>query len=98
MTGGSHAAVGITSPGLVDEAAGIVVDSVNLGWQRVPIRSLVERSKIRRNNSNEAIGNLTISIGVSSYVLAEDPQAFIERADAALYKSKEGGRNRVTAG
>lgn len=43
VTGGSHAAVGITSPGLVDEAAGIVVDSVNLGWQRVPIRSLVEQ-------------------------------------------------------
>ncbi len=35
-------AVGITSPGLVDEPRGVVMDSVNLGWHDVPIRALVE--------------------------------------------------------
>lgn len=35
-------AVGITSPGLVDERRGVVVDSVNLTWHEVPIRCLVE--------------------------------------------------------
>jgi glucokinase len=34
--------VGITSPGLVDEARGVVLDSINLGWRNVPIRTLVE--------------------------------------------------------
>lgn len=34
--------VGFSAPGLVDEAHGVVVDSVNLNWQNVPIRDLVE--------------------------------------------------------
>jgi glucokinase len=42
LAGGEHLAVGITSPGLVDEARGIVIDSVNLHWHAVPIRALVE--------------------------------------------------------
>jgi diguanylate cyclase len=60
------------------------------------IRALVERSKIRRFNSTEAVGNITISVGVACYVPGEDIGAFIERADGALYRSKQGGRNRVT--
>lgn len=42
LSRGERTAVGITSPGLVDEANGVVADSVNLGWHDVPIRSLVE--------------------------------------------------------
>lgn len=39
---GPDCAIGFTSPGLVDERRGVTVDSVNLGWREVPIRSLVE--------------------------------------------------------
>lgn len=42
LTKGERVPVGITSPGLVDDRHGLVVDSVNLGWRNVPIRSLVE--------------------------------------------------------
>jgi glucokinase len=42
LSRGERTAVGITAPGLVDEARGVVVDSVNLGWHDVPIRDLVE--------------------------------------------------------
>lgn len=34
--------VGFSAPGLVDDARGVVVDSVNLNWREVPIRELVE--------------------------------------------------------
>ena len=40
---GALAGVGIGVPGLVDEKAGIAVQSANLGWKRVPIRDQVEQ-------------------------------------------------------
>ncbi|HMN80291.1 MAG TPA: diguanylate cyclase [Burkholderiaceae bacterium] len=59
------------------------------------IRALVERSKIRRNNSSEAIGNLTVSIGVATWHLGESGESLVDRADRALYEAKRSGRNRV---
>ena len=60
------------------------------------IRSLVERSRIRRFNSPESVGNITISIGVAQWTPGDSPERFVEQADAALYQSKSAGRNRVT--
>lgn len=41
-------------------------------------------------------GSLTISLGVAVFPGdAADPKGLIEKADAALYKAKENGRNRV---
>lgn len=39
----------------------------------------------------------TLSIGVAEFVSGESPEALFERADAALYASKQAGRNRVSA-
>ncbi|MDY6791050.1 MAG: diguanylate cyclase [Thermodesulfobacteriota bacterium] len=41
-------------------------------------------------------GNITISIGVTEYYPGEQLSEFIQRADKAMYKSKEKGRNKVT--
>ncbi|GAA4830180.1 ROK family protein [Luteimicrobium xylanilyticum] len=38
------AAVGIVTPGLVDEEAGVVVGAENLGWRDLPLRALVEET------------------------------------------------------
>jgi diguanylate cyclase (GGDEF)-like protein len=50
------------------------------------------------NEVNEVLGrNITASFGVSSsYLGADDEQSLVERADMALYSSKETGRNKVT--
>ena len=68
------------------------------GAQRLAevIRSKVERCRIKRTNDNEAVANITISLGVASHGGGETADAFVARADAALYESKNGGRNRVT--
>lgn len=40
---------------------------------------------------------VTCSFGIAEMVPEEDPRKLFERADKALYASKEGGRNRVTS-
>ena len=60
------------------------------------IRSTLEHAKIRRLDKKEDIGGTTISLGIALYIPGEEPADFIDRADKALYVSKEGGRNRTT--
>lgn len=60
------------------------------------IRKIVESSRIKRAGSNEIVANVTISLGVACRHPGEVEQQLIARADAALYQSKQQGRNRVT--
>lgn len=58
------------------------------------IRKLVEDKIILYDGQNIKV---TISIGVSSYNFDLEPaKSIVERADKALYESKQNGRNRVT--
>ncbi|WP_259473962.1 diguanylate cyclase, partial [Pseudomonas syringae] len=41
---------------------------------------------------------ITVSIGVTAFRTAERSDTAIKRADQALYKAKENGRNRVEQG
>jgi diguanylate cyclase len=59
------------------------------------IRSSLENSNLKKRNSNESIGKVTVSIGISSLKSNDTVEDFIMRADNALYKAKETGRNRV---
>jgi diguanylate cyclase len=60
------------------------------------IRASVAASRIRRKDSQESIGQVTISLGVAQRLPGETAAAWYHRADQALYASKQGGRNRVT--
>ncbi|MCK5831132.1 MAG: GGDEF domain-containing protein [Methylococcales bacterium] len=69
------------------------------------IRQKIEKSRIRRSNTQESIGQITVSIGVACLHPNEKKdknktkkvlESLINRADSALYLSKENGRNRVT--
>lgn len=59
------------------------------------LRKSVESKEVINKTSNENLGRITLSIGVAEYKHGESITDFIERADAALYKAKEQGRNRV---
>jgi len=59
------------------------------------IRAGIENGRIFNPKTNEEIERVTISIGVTTFAAEENIDAVIERADAALYRAKDNGRNRV---
>lgn len=60
------------------------------------IRQAIAFSEIRAYDENLKV---TVSIGISTFPDdAAHPQLIIEKADKALYKAKETGRNRICAG
>lgn len=61
------------------------------------IRKSIAGKELKRKTTGENFGVITVSIGVSAFRPTSDTiPAFIARADAALYMSKNAGRNRVT--
>ena len=57
------------------------------------IRKAIEAAEMKDSEGN--VFSVTVSEGVSSYKPAEDERSLISRADDALYRAKENGRNRV---
>jgi diguanylate cyclase len=59
------------------------------------LRRTVEHKEVINRANQEKLGQITISVGVAQYRAGESLESFIERADAALYRAKQNGRNRV---
>ena len=56
-------------------------------------RKLIATSEMKDSERN--VFNITVSQGLSSYKPGDDGYSLISRADDALYRAKENGRNRV---
>ena len=61
------------------------------------IRQTISKKQIVRRNSGQTLSRITVSIGVAQHRDSEDPGVLIERADQALYRAKNSGRNKVVA-
>ena len=71
------------------------VDASAAGHAAERIRRAIEDAPVRLPGGGEV--SVTVSIGVAvAGALDQDAEAIIKRADSALYRSKEGGRNRVS--
>lgn len=54
------------------------------------------RSQVESHDWKEPLrGRVTVSVGVTQYVLGESVLEFFSRADTAMYLAKQGGRNQV---
>jgi diguanylate cyclase len=60
------------------------------------IRQRIAAARIRRHGTDEVLTRVTLSLGVTPYRVGESGRDFLERADRALYASKNAGRDRVT--
>ncbi|MGE3622479.1 MAG: GGDEF domain-containing protein [Bdellovibrionales bacterium] len=61
------------------------------------LRASLGTKQIKKRSTNETLGVVTISIGAAEYCPVEDAESFIARADSALYKAKQTGRNKVVS-
>ncbi len=59
------------------------------------ICSLVRATKIRKRGTQEVIASITVSAGVAARMPGDDGASLIAAADAALYRAKQSGRDRV---
>lgn len=62
------------------------------------IRSALEVSRLKRKDNGQPLGAITISIGIAGLLAGDNVESLIVRADKALYRAKDSGRNRVVYG
>lgn len=82
------------------EEFGIILSGADLDAGVTVAEQMRERlssQRLIKRGTGEAVGQITISIGVAQHRLNESGTALVERADHALYEAKRSGRNRVCA-
>lgn len=70
------------------------------GDEAATVAERIRASVEEENFIPEKISNpisITVSVGVTEYHLGEQVAALVQRADQAMYLSKQGGRNRVSS-
>lgn len=59
------------------------------------LRKKIQAIRIKQKKSGKVISSVTASFGISSLKQEDNSASFVERADKALYKAKQSGRNQV---
>ncbi len=77
----------IILPGTNSNAAKFVAEN---------LRKAVECKEIINRSTGDNLGQITVSLGVAEFYKEDTPEDLIRRADRALYKSKDNGRNQLT--
>ena len=62
------------------------------------LREEIGSRALKRRSTAEELGVVTVSAGLATLRPDESAHSLVERADAALYMSKRGGRNKTTNG
>jgi len=80
-----------------DEFAVIVENAPIAGVRKVAetIREQISESTLKRTDTGEPLGTVTVSIGYDCLKPDDKPDDVLMRADKALYSAKQNGRNRV---
>ena len=80
-----------------DEFAVIVENAPRAGVMHVAetIRQQVEASHLKRTDTGEPLGTVTVSVGYDCVRPDDSPAMVLDRADKALYAAKQQGRNKV---
>jgi diguanylate cyclase len=78
----------IILPGVTLEKAAATAESV---------RKHVAKMRLKHLKTDEVLPPVTISLGVTMHLAGESLEAFLNRADEALYEAKNAGRNQTKA-
>lgn len=83
----------VSQQGIVCRFGGEEFTIILIGHDEKVAQDINERVQLKEW---PAVGELTVSVGMAKFTADDNEQTIIERADKALYLSKENGRNRVT--
>lgn len=59
------------------------------------MRQRIQSLRVKLRNSQRVLDSITASFGVASFQAGDTIESFIHRADQALYRAKNAGRNRI---
>ena len=59
------------------------------------VRQRVKRMRVRQRGTDQVVCAVTVSAGVAGWRAGDDAAALIGRADAALYRAKQAGRDQM---